>query len=110
MSEKHEVPDHTLNSHELMFRDLFSGLNKLRDKSGTYLTLKAGATFFLGTIVALVVAFLGQSHIQSQTFLEIRRQDQAEATAYRVKTDQAILAMDRDVVRLKIVNKINGDG
>lgn len=83
----HIVDDRMISNHEQSFRDLYSGVNDLKTKSGQYMTIKAGITFFLGTLVSLASTFMGMSYMQNQTFLEIRKQDLAEATVYRAKTD-----------------------
>ena len=86
MSE-HKVDDRILTNHEQHFRDLFSGMNALKVESGKYMTMKAGISFFLGTLVTLVIAFMSQNYMQNQTFLEIRQQDQAVVSNYQQKVD-----------------------
>ena len=102
MSEKHEVQDHTLNLHEQTFKDHTKDIFRLQMKSGTYLTIKMGITIFLAALITLSSTYIGSSYIQSQTFLEIRRQDQMDFIAYKIKTDLSIQVLDRNQVALDI--------
>lgn len=99
--EDHKVPDHILTTHELSFRDLYKGVNDLRKESGQYMTTKAGITFFLGTLVTLAATFMGQSYMQNQTYLEIRKQDVASLTSYQLKTDVLVNQLSSGQVLLE---------
>jgi hypothetical protein len=106
MSEEHEamVSDHNQN-----FRDIFSKLNKLNANA-------VGKSVFFSTIVVVAAAILGtfltvqytQSQMlltvqtrQQETFTKIREQDQADLTAYKVKTDVSIFEIVKKQMELE---------
>ncbi len=111
--QEHKIPDHLLTNHEQNFRDLFSGLNTLRIESGQYMTMKAGITFFLGVLVTLVAAFMGQSYMQNQTFLEVRRQDQSTQSTYNTKVDSTLTKLTQEQSsqksRLETFSQLQGE-
>jgi len=98
METSHDTERHKL--HQGNLDQLFSIVNGLRVDAASFITTKASITFFLGTLLTITGTFLTQSYIQSQTFLEIRKQDQAELTIYKIEMQKAVTKHGEEIIQL----------